>query len=63
MEGSIRLVEGSEIKVTCAACGQHQWLVTIIPGHQQLMCPKCKYRTEVEFWRDKEGGFGMRSYY
>jgi len=55
----MRLSEGSEVRVTCAHCGDHQWTVTVIEGRQRLECPSCRYSTEVVFTRDEEGGFRM----
>lgn len=41
---------GQPVLVTCATCGKHAWHVSVMPGIQKLLCPRCGHQTNIEFY-------------
>jgi len=54
----MKLAEGSIIMITLR-CGCSERRVTVIQGHQQILCPECNRKTDIYFEKDRDGGYKM----
>jgi len=52
------LAEGSIIMITLR-CGCSERRVTVIQGHQQIVCPECNRQTDIFFEKDRDGRYEM----
>ena len=43
---------GQPVHVNCACCGKHAWQVSVLPGVQKLICPRCDHQTNIVFYTD-----------
>ena len=50
---------GQPVHVNCASCGKHAWHVSVMPGTQKLICPRCGHQTNIEFYTQR-GCDGVR---
>ena len=57
---TMKLQEGSRIRVVCAKCKKEEFLVQVLPGRQSYDCQEWRsYSTKIEFTRDGNGDFRM----
>jgi len=61
MSDDIRLVEGSDVRVNCAARGCRRLTVMVMEGKQYVKCPDCLSTTLVQFTRKSDGNWEMWS--
>lgn len=56
-----RLVEGSQLSVTCPSCGNEAFVVTVIEGEQRFRCQDTWHTAVIRFSRDASGDIRMET--